>query len=52
MSGYVEAGYSVAFVALTAYAASLVLREKAARRRLRRPVPRVPPAAAPREAPE
>jgi hypothetical protein len=35
MSGYVEAGYSVALVSLTAYAASVVLREKAAARRLR-----------------
>ncbi|HEV8065765.1 MAG TPA: hypothetical protein VGP46_13070 [Acidimicrobiales bacterium] len=41
MSGYVEAGYSVALVSLTAYATSVVLREKAASRRLRGSAPQV-----------
>lgn len=46
MSGYVEAGYSVALVSLAAYATSLVLRERAARRRLGRTAadPAQPPA--------
>lgn len=35
MSGYVEAGYAVVFGTVAAYAATLVVRERAARRRLR-----------------
>ncbi|MDA8038207.1 MAG: hypothetical protein M0Z69_03415 [Actinomycetota bacterium] len=34
MSGYVEAGYSVVLVALGGYSISVVVRERAARRRL------------------
>lgn len=34
MSGYVEAGYAVILVTLGSYSASLVARDKAARRRL------------------
>lgn len=34
MSGYVEAGYTVVLVSLGTYAVSLVVRERAARRRL------------------
>ena len=36
MSGYVEAGWSIGLGTLAAYAATLVMRERAARRRLAR----------------
>jgi hypothetical protein len=38
MSGYVEAGYIVCLGSLGTYAISLVVRERAARRRAGRPV--------------
>ena len=37
MSGYVEAGYTVALLTLAGYSASVVLRERFARRRLAAP---------------
>lgn len=38
MSGYVEAGYTVILFTLGSYSVSLVVRERAARRRLPPPV--------------
>jgi hypothetical protein len=48
MNGYVEAGYVVILGSLGTYAATLVGRERAARRRVRESSPSRPPASCPR----